>query len=235
VSARPGGADGTGGRASGSGGTSPSASPGVAGPSLRYVALGDSYTVGTAADPGDCWPDQLVARLAADPPARTLALVATTAVNGYTSGDVVWQQLPLLDELRPGFVSLLIGVNDVVRRVAAGTYAANVDRILDRLLELVAPNRVVCVETPDYTATPAGSDYGDPATQREAITRNNRILATACEARGIAFVDGIFALSQAVLGDRSLVADDGLHPSGRQYARWVDRIEPVVRELLGRP
>ena len=32
--------------------------------------------------------------------------------------------------------------------------------------------------------------------------------------------------------DRSLVADDGLHPSGAQYALWVERIAPVVGGLL---
>ena len=52
-------------------------------------------------------------------------------------------------------------------------------------------------------------------------------------ARGIAYVD-IFDLSLRAADDRSLVADDGLHPSGRQYALWVERIQPVVERLLGR-
>ena len=52
-------------------------------------------------------------------------------------------------------------------------------------------------------------------------------------ARGIAYVD-IFDLSLRAADDRSLVADDGLHPSGSQYALWVERIQPVVERLLGR-
>src|SRR6478752_4419557 len=57
---------------------------------LRYVALGDSYTIGTSVPQEDRWPDQLVSRLAAaPPPAATLELVANHAVNGYTAGTVV--------------------------------------------------------------------------------------------------------------------------------------------------
>ena len=85
--------------------------------------------------------------------------------------------------------------------------------------------------TPDYTVTPAGADYGDPVTQRAGIVRNNAILIAAAVARQIVVVD-IFDLSERAADDRSLVASDGLHPSGAQYALWVERIAPVVRGLL---
>ena len=53
---------------------------------IRYVALGDSYTIGTSVDAGERWPDQLVARLARpgspDEPVFALELVANLAVNG---------------------------------------------------------------------------------------------------------------------------------------------------------
>jgi lysophospholipase L1-like esterase len=56
-------------------------------------------------------------------------------------------------------------------------------------------------------------------------------MARLSRARGIAFVD-IFDLSLRAAEDRSLVADDGLHPSGAQYALWVERIAPIVESLL---
>ncbi len=90
----------------------------------------------------------------------------------------------------------------------------------------------MCVATPDYTATPRGSDYGDPIQQSDGIVRVNLILREACEQRGIRFVPEIFEISQGVRGDPSLVADDGLHPSGAQYRLWVDAIAPVVEDLL---
>lgn len=197
---------------------------------LRYVTLGDSYTIGTSVQPDERWPDQLVAALAGPPPA--LELVANLGVNGHTSGDLIRDQLPALASLAPQFASVLIGVNDVVRGVPVDAYAANVDRILDAVLAHLAPDRVVTAAIPDYTVTPAGADYGDPRRRHDAIVANNTIMARASVERGIRFVD-TFDLSRQAAQNRSLVAADGLHPSGRQYALWVGRIAPVVAELLG--
>lgn len=200
---------------------------------LRYVALGDSYTIGTSVAPEERWPDQLVGRLAGGQSA--LDLVANLGVNGYTSRDVIEGELPLLANLRPGFASLLVGVNDVVQRVPQASYRANVGLILDRLLAVVPVDRIVAVETPDYTVTPEGASYGDRARNSAAIARTNAILGEEAGRRGVAFVSGIFEQSRAAADDRGLVADDGLHPSGRQYRLWLERIEPVVTRLLSRP
>ncbi|HET9457548.1 MAG TPA: SGNH/GDSL hydrolase family protein [Candidatus Limnocylindrales bacterium] len=199
---------------------------------LPYVALGDSYTIGTATRaPHERWPDQLVERLGPTPP--TLRLVANLAVNGFTSRDVVDVELPQLPRHGPEFASLLVGVNDVVRAVPIERYALNVETILDALGERLAADRIVAVSTPDYTVTPRGAEYGDPAAQADGIRRANEVLAAAAAARGMAFVD-IHDLSLRAEGDPSLVADDGLHPSGAQYRLWVDRIAPAVATLLGR-
>lgn len=197
--------------------------------SLRYVALGDSYTIGTGTRAAaERWPDQLVARLAAG----GLELVANVGVNGFTSRDVIDVELPKLAPLRPDFVTLLVGVNDVVQGVPEERYTQNVELLLDELLAFLAANRIVVVATPDYTVTPQGAAYGDPTLQAAAIRRNNQILRELAAARGIAFVD-IHDLSLLAAADESLVAGDGLHPSGAQYALWVDRIAPVVEALLG--
>ncbi len=101
------------------------------------------------------------------------------------------------------------------------------------MLGRLPPARVLAVTTPDYTVTPAGADYGDPTERRAGIVRANDSLSAAAESRGIAVVD-IFDLSHRAATDRSLVAADGLHPSGSQYALWVERIAPAVRALLSR-
>jgi len=194
--------------------------------SVRYVALGDSYTIGTSVAVDEAWPSQLVERL------DGLQLVANLAVNGYTSSDVIERELPELDALQPELVSLLIGVNDVVQGVSDSEYAANVALILDRLVEAVGEGRIVCVATPDYTLTPRGASFGDPVQQSDRIVRVNAILREACDQRGISFVPQVFEISQRVTEDPTLVADDGLHPSGAQYALWTDAIEPVVRAAL---
>lgn len=198
---------------------------------LRYVALGDSYTIGTGVAPADRWPDRLVARLAASALAPPLTLVGNLAVNGWTSADVLRAELPRLWPLMPGFATVLVGVNDVVQNVPVGTYRRNVEAILDTLLERLAADRLLTISTPDYTVTPRGAAYGDPASQAAAIRAVNTVMAEASAARSIAHVD-IHDLSLLAAEDRALVAGDGLHPGGAQYALWVERIAPIVEHLL---
>ena len=192
---------------------------------LRFVALGDSYTIGTSVAEAERWPNQLVARL------PRLQLVANLGVNGFTSRDLIEVELPRVTGLRPDVVSVLIGVNDVVQAVPPDAYRANVVDILDELLGDVGANRIVVVTTPDYTVTPSGADYGDPARQSAGIRENNAIISELASARGITVVD-IYDLSLRAETDKALVASDGLHPSGAQYALWVERIAPTVETLL---
>ncbi len=202
------------------------------GAGLRYVALGDSYTIGTATRiAAERWPDQLVAALAVPTPA--LELVANLGVNGFTSREVIEVELPRLAALEPGFATILIGVNDVVQGVPPETYRANAAGILDALLERLPPDRIVAVATPDYTVTPQGANYGDPRAQAAGIKAVNEILRGLAADRGIAWVD-IHDISLRAANDPSLVAEDGLHPSGAQYTLWVERIAPVVADVLGR-
>ena len=195
---------------------------------IRYVALGDSYTIGTGVAENECWPNQLVAAMR---DRVQLQLVANLAVNGYATDDVLRFELPRLADLRPEFVSLLIGVNDVVRDVSRDRYRRNVEQIFHDLLQLVPRDRIVVVSTPDYTRTPRAADYGDPQQQRSAIRAFNDLMAQLCAERGIAFVDITTVSDQAEI-DTSLVARDQLHPSGEQYSRWVDLIVPVVAALI---
>ena len=195
------------------------------GAALRYVALGDSYTIGTSVAERERWPNQLVARL------PQLDLVANLGVNGFTSRDLIEVELPKLPALNPDVVTVLIGVNDVVQGVPASTYRDNVSLILRQLTELLGRNRILIVTIPDYTVTPEGAAYGDPTQQSAGIVENNRLMTEL--AAGIPVVD-IYGISLAAGTDRSLVAPDGLHPSGAQYALWVEQIAPAMETLLAR-
>lgn len=211
-------------------GCSVSATPSPSSPAndLRYVALGDSYTIGTSVVEGERFPNQLVDRLAGS---VRLQLVANLGVNGYSSAQLIDRELPQLDELHPDFVTVLIGVNDVVRGVPPESYRENLNEIVDFLLERLPANRIVVVSTPDYTLTPAGASFGDPLQQRAEIANFNTIERDITESRGIKFVD-ISGVANLVPEDPELVAYDGLHPSGKQYSGWVALIAPVVAELL---
>jgi acyl-CoA thioesterase-1 len=209
-----------------------SRAPSPAGPVLRYVALGDSYTIGTSVNEAERWPDQLVGALGGD--RVSLELVANLGVNGFTTADVIAVELPRLEALAPDFITLQIGVNDVVQGVSEATYRERLGQILTALRTRLPAERILLVTTPDYTVTPAGADYGDPTTNRAAIRRFNDILVQAGRSLGIAVVD-IFDISETAATNGTLVARDGLHPSGRQYALWVGRIAPATRSLIGPP
>jgi len=202
----------------------PSATPAP----IAYVALGDSYTIGTSVKPRERWPNQLARTLG---PATGLTLEENLAVDGDSTKEVIANQLSELPRLDPGFVSLLVGVNDVVRNVDIDTYRTNLRTIFNALLEVVPANRILLVTTPDYTLTPHGSDYGDQARQSARIHTFNAVLAKEAAQLQLLVVD-ISGVANRVPEDASLVAADGLHPSAKQYAAWVDQMAPSVRMLL---
>jgi lysophospholipase L1-like esterase len=194
---------------------------------VRYVALGDSYTIGTSVTEAERFPDQLGAKV------PQLDLGANLGVNGFTSRDVIAIELPELAALEPDVVTLLIGVNDVVQGVPLSTSRDNLERILPELVQRVGADHIVVVTIPDYTVTPQGGAFGDREQQSGAIRASNALMTQLATGFGITVVD-ISDISIEAGTDRSLVAGDGLHPSGRQYARWVERIAPAMETILAR-
>ena len=161
-----------------------------------------------------------------------LELVANLGVNGYTSRDVIEAELPR------------------AWRAAAGVRDAAHRRQRRRPGRSGGDLRAECRRSSSTSSSPRSRRTGSSPSRRPTTPsrRRARRTATRCSrppgsgattrscldlatARGIAFVD-IHDLSLRAATDRSLVADDGLHPSGAQYALWVDRIAPVVREAL---
>ena len=195
---------------------------------LRLVTLGDSYTAGTGVERRDSWPQQLVRAMDKD---LRLRPVANLADVNITSEYVLADQLPQLASLHPDVVSLLVGANDVIARVTLEDYQANVTAILDALLQDLPPQRIFVITTPDHTLTRHGGDFGARETAREALASANAVLAKVAGERGIAVID-ISPVSDRVPLDPTLVAPDGLHPSAKQYAGWVEIIAPQMRRVL---
>lgn len=206
----------------------PTPTPSATRAPIAYVALGDSYTIGTSVKPRERWPNQLARTLG---PATGLTLEENLAVDGASTKDVIADQLSQLSRLDPGFVSLLIGVNDVVRSVDIDTYRTNLRTIFHAMLEAVPANRILLVTTPDYTLTPRGADLGDLPRQSARIHTFNAVLEKEAAQLQLLVVD-ISGVANRVPEDESLVAGDGLHPSAKQYAAWVDQMATSVRMLL---
>ncbi len=102
-------------------------------PQVRYVAVGDSYTIGEGAKPEQSWPSLLTAHL--NTAGVPTTLVANPSVTGWTTQQAIDRELPIFEASKPTFGSLLIGVNDWVQGVDEATFRARLVTLMDRMLE----------------------------------------------------------------------------------------------------
>lgn len=205
----------------------------TASPALRYLALGDSYTIGEGVSADGRWPAQLAAHLRED--GRVVDTPRIVATTGWTTDELA----SALDAAEPlgrdwDLVSLLIGVNDQYRGRPVEDYAPAFAALLDRAIGYAGghADRVMVLAIPDWGVTPFAVASGR---DRVAIAREldayNATAARICAERGVAFID-IAPVSRARGDEPSMLADDGLHPSAALYAEWAREALPVVRRLL---
>ncbi len=199
---------------------------------IRYVALGDSYTIGEGASPNESWPALLTRHLKAE--GVDVDLAANPSVTGWTTQQLIDNELPIFRKEKPNFATLLIGVNDWVQGVDAEKFRKNFNHIVEEMLAIL-PNksRLLVVTIPDFGVTPTGVKYARGRNISEGIASFNKIITDESQKRGLRIVD-LFPLSKKMGEDRSLVAADGLHPSAKAYAEWERLIFPAAHDLLGR-
>ena len=142
-------------------------------------------------------------------------LLSNPAVNGYTTDDLIAEELPLVSSFRPTLVTILIGANDIVRGTDAESYRAQLARIFAALGGI----DVVGLPQPDWSLAPMGGAFGDRAGVARRIERFNALMAEAAERAGARYVD-LFPLMREQ-GRKHLLAADGLHPSAEAYAEWA--------------
>jgi lysophospholipase L1-like esterase len=191
----------------------------------RFLALGDSYTIGEAVSPEERWPALLAQRLA-------LAEPLIIARTGWSTDELS----AAIDEAKPAgpfdLVSLLIGVNNQYRGRDAESYRAEFSDLLRRAIRFGGgrPRRVVVVSIPDWGVTPFAADR-DAAQIAADIDRFNAVNREEAERAGTHYAD-IVSISREARTDPSLIASDGLHPSAAMYRRWVGIILPAARRAL---
>jgi len=199
---------------------------------VRYLALGDSYTIGEGVDSVDTWPVRLLARLVHG--GQDAAAPDVVAQTGWTSDEL----LAALDRAVPTppytLVSLLVGVNDQYRDRGVDEHLPHFNRLLNQAIRFAGgdASRVFVVSIPDWGVSEFGrGDARGGDVIRAAIDAYNRAQHELCGRRGIAWVD-ITAVSRALAGNAAMFVDDRLHPSAAQYARWLEAIEPVAQRCL---
>jgi acyl-CoA thioesterase-1 len=199
---------------------------------VRYLALGDSYTIGTgASSKARNYPSILAQRL-------TVAIgrkvgLTNPAVNGFTTLDLIGKELGYIDRLKPQLVTILIGVNDIVQGRTAEQYRASLIRIFDTVAALGLPRgQVVAISMPNWSEVPAAPTFGDKAALRRLTDTFNSIAQREAETRGFTWID-ITAVSTSAMGSPGWISSDQLHPGDAQYAAWADVIWTAVQEPWG--
>ena len=197
---------------------------------VRYLAIGDSYTVGEGLETSKSWPSQLKRKLVENGVEEVeLTVVAAT---GYTTREVT--QLVNTATFNKPFdiISIQIGVNNQYR----GESVAQFGEELEDLFQTIASNyylkdaKQVVVSIPDWGATPYGSSYDRVQIALE-INQFNGLKRNIAEAKSAPFIN-ITDISRTNPDATELVAADGLHPSDLMYNYWIERIFPVVKQQL---
>lgn len=200
---------------------------------LRYLALGDSYTIGEAVTPSARWPNQLVDTLRPSlQDGDSLAPAQILATTGWTTADLKQGMDGAgLDTTTWDLVSLLIGVNNQYQGLPMEEYAQEFDDLLDEAVGLAGgdKNRVFVVSIPDYGYTPFGQ--ANQASISVSLQAFNDTCQARTSAKGVAHFN-ITDISQQWPDTPGLVAVDGLHPSGVQYGLWVNSFAGEVANKL---
>jgi len=155
--------------------------------------------------------------------------VTNPAVNGFTTLDLIRNELGLIRRVRPQLVTLLIGVNDLVQGRKSEQYRDSLVRIHDAISVLkLGPGRMVAISIPDWSVVPAAADFGDRAHLRRLTETFNAIAESEASRRGFDWVD-ITPVSLSGEGRPGWIADDRLHPGDIQYAAWAEVIWDKVQ------
>ena len=198
---------------------------------IRYLALGDSYTIGESVTETERWSDQLAKLLQAYDLLTRVTIIART---GWTTNEL-WEGIQAREIYPPyDLVSLLIGVNNQYRGYDIDEYREQFVFLLDRAIEYAGgqPKHVIVLSIPDWGVTPYASGRDRDQIAKE-IDTFNAVNEAASEKADIHYVD-VTPISREAVNDPALIAPDGLHPSGIMYAEWARQVLPVALKILNK-
>lgn len=196
---------------------------------IRYLALGNSYTIGESVAENKRWPNQLAAMLSEQGIQTDVTIIART---GWTV-DELWEEV----QANPpdgtyDLVTLLIGVNDQYRGYPLDDYREDFRFMLGKAIEYAGgdPQRVVVLSIPDWGFTPfAASRETEPISLQ--IDEFNAVNLEETKSAGAHYVD-VTIISRMAMDDFELIASDRLHPSGKMYSLWAEKVFPTVIEII---
>lgn len=199
-----------------------------------YLALGDSYTIGQSVPATDNFPNQVVSMMLNNAipflPARIIAKTGWTTDELETGIIAANNDNPLLPSY--DFVTLLIGVNNQYRGRSVSNYRQEFEELLRKAIHFASDkaDRVVVVSIPDWGVTPFanGRDRVQIAIEIDAYNAANKQIAQLYNVHYI----NITPWTREAATDNTLLASDGLHPSGKEYKRWAENISNYFKSKL---
>jgi lysophospholipase L1-like esterase len=195
-----------------------------------WLALGDSYSIGESVNEGERFPAQTISLLKRD--YRNFSQPKYIATTGWTTIDLL--NAIEKENLQQQFdvVSLLIGVNDQYQHLDTAGYRKRFTECLQKAIALAGnkTEHVFVLSIPDYSVTPFAKD-SDTAQIKKEIDAFNAINKEITLSYKISYTD-ITSLTREAKTDTSLIAMDGLHPSGKEYAKWVELLAPEIEKIL---
>jgi lysophospholipase L1-like esterase len=187
----------------------------------KFLALGDSYTIGESVSEDERWPNQLADKLKIDRP----KIIATT---GWRTDDLKNAIISANLKNEYELVSLLIGVNNQYQGKSSAQYEIEFEDLLKTAIQLAKGKNknVFVVSIPDYGFTPFGKPKQETITVQ--LDEFNLVNKRITEKYKIKYFN-ITEISRKGLEDPALVAADGLHPSGKMYTQWVEVISKGLK------
>jgi lysophospholipase L1-like esterase len=197
----------------------------------KWLALGDSYTIGQGVLSAERYPVQTKDWLIANGITGILdpQIIATT---GWTTANL---QNAILSQNPTGpydIVSLLIGVNDQYQGADGAGYEIRFTQLIEKSISLAnnLPSHVFVLSIPDYSVTPFAMSFDVDKIKRQ-IEEFNEVNKRVSLSFDVQYVD-ITTLTREAKGDPVLICSDGLHPSGPEYKKWAEKLGPLIKMVL---
>jgi lysophospholipase L1-like esterase len=190
--------------------------------SFTYLALGDSYTIGESVPLYENFPSQVTQLLRIK--GVDIHAPEILARTGWTTDELAAAMD--VTKLRNNYdlVTLLIGVNNQYRSGDIANYEKEFDALVKRAISFAAnnPANVVVLSIPDWGITPfaAGKETNNIGKSIDAFNETNKRIATT---HRVHYID-ITPWTREAVSQPDLLAGDGLHPSGKEYRRWAEKI-----------
>ncbi|GGI22969.1 lysophospholipase [Pedobacter mendelii] len=199
---------------------------------FSYLALGDSYTIGESVAQAESFPYQLQANLKKN--GINVESPKIIAVTGWTTDELQGAITQAKVTEKFDIVTLLIGVNNQYRGYPLDTYKKEFSELLQTAIVFSGGRkaRVFVVSIPDWGVTPFAKNNSKSAqTTATEIDTFNAAAEQITTAAGVSFTN-ITPDSRMAANDVSLIASDGLHPSGKMYTNWVNALAPKIMDVI---